>query len=63
MQVLLKTIDDVYVLPVAQNYAKVVILVQSSGTGKFKTVDKITTEQILFPLCLHKSHSKNYFSM
>jgi hypothetical protein len=58
---LLKTIDDVHRQPVINNYAKVVIVTQSSGTGKSKTVDKIATERILFPLCLRESLGKNYF--
>jgi hypothetical protein len=58
---LLKTIDDVHRLPVEKNYAKVIIIAQSSGTGKSKTVDKVATERILFPLCLRESLGKNYF--
>ena len=40
---------------------KVVPVVQSSGTGKSKTVDKIATERILIPLCLRENLGENYF--
>ena len=59
-KVLLKIIDDLTRLPAKKNYANVVPVAQSSGTGKFKTVDRISTEQILFPLCLCESLSKKY---
>ena len=59
--VLLKIIDDLKGLTVKKNYANVVPVAQSSGTGKSKTVDRIATERILFPLCLRESLGKNYF--
>ena len=39
-------------MPLIRNYAKYIPIVQSSGMGKSKTVDKVATERILFPMCL-----------
>jgi hypothetical protein len=60
-KVLLKAIDELHVQQIRLNYAKIIPIAQSSGTGKSKTVDMIATEQILFPLCLRESLGKNYF--
>jgi len=60
-KVLLQAIDDLHNLPKDQNYAKNVPIAQSSGTGKSKTVDKVATERILFPMCLREDIGKNYF--
>lgn len=60
-KVLLATIDEVHVLPIEQHYAKIIPVAQSSGTGKSKTVDKIATERILFPLCLRENLGDDYF--
>jgi len=59
--VLLKTIHDLKRVDVKKNYANIIPIAQSLGTGKFKTVDRIATEWILFPLCLHESLGKIYF--
>src|SRR5882757_5036167 len=59
--VLLEAIDQVHRQPRENHYIKVIPVVRSSGTGKSKTVDMITTKWILFPLCLHKNLGSNYF--
>jgi len=48
-------------VPVLNNYAKIIPIAQSSGTGKSKTVDKVAMERILFPICLRENIEKNYF--
>jgi hypothetical protein len=48
-------------VPVLNNYAKIIPIAQSSGTGKSKTVDKVAMERILFPICLREDIGKNYF--
>ena len=58
---LLEAIDEVQALPAEVHYVKTIPIVQSSGMGKSKTVDRIATEWILFPLCLHESLGKNAF--
>jgi hypothetical protein len=55
---LLDAIDEVHK---EENYAKVVPIAQSSGTGKSRTVDKVAMERILFPLCLREDLGKNYY--
>jgi hypothetical protein len=59
--VLLKAIDGLHTLPIPNIYAKIFPIAQSSGTGKSKTVDKVATERILFPICLREDTGKNYF--
>jgi hypothetical protein len=54
-------IDEVHVLPIQYNYAKIIVVTQSSGTGKSRTVDKTATERILLPLCLREYLGKIYF--
>jgi hypothetical protein len=60
-EILLEAIDGLHVLEVAKNYAKIMPIAQSSGTGKSKTVDKVATLRILFPICLREDLPKNYF--
>jgi hypothetical protein len=60
-KVLLEAIDELHARPIWLNYAKIIPIAQSSGTGKSKTVDKIATERILFPLCLRESLGKKFF--
>jgi hypothetical protein len=60
-KVLLQTIDDLHALPTDSYHAKIVPVVQSSGTGKSKTADKIATERILFPLCIREHVGMNFF--
>jgi len=60
-KVLLQAIDDLHALPTENHRAKIVPVVQSSGTGKSKTVDKIATERILFPLCIREHVGMNFF--
>jgi hypothetical protein len=59
-KVLLQAVDEVHQQPVGR-YVKLVAVAQSSGTGKSKTVDKITMERIAFPLCLRESLGPNYY--
>ena len=58
---LLQSIDDVHNQPVERRYAKIVRIIQSSGTGKSRTVDEIAKTRILFPLCLREDIGKEYF--
>lgn len=58
---LLQAIDDLHGLPITNNYAKIMPITQSSGTGKSKTVDKVATERILFPMCLREDIGKDQF--
>jgi hypothetical protein len=60
-QILLKAIDDLHNLSSTHTYAKIIPVVQSSGTGKSKTVDKIGTERILFPMCLREELGSDLF--
>lgn len=58
---MLQAVDEIHNMPLDKHYAKILTVVQSSGTGKSKTVDKIATERIVFPLCLRESLGLNYF--
>ena len=58
---LLQAIDEMQALPVEQHYAKIIPVTQSSGTGKSRTVDRIATERILFPICLREDLGADYF--
>jgi hypothetical protein len=62
-KVLLMAIDEAHARPVSQNYAKIIPIAQSSGTGKSRTVDQVATERILFPLCLREEIDKEYFGV
>lgn len=57
---LLAAIDEVHSKPIEENYAKIVPVAQSSGTGKSKTVDKIAGERILIPLCLREDLDRGF---
>ena len=60
-KVLLQSIDEVHNRSVDKCYAEIIPITQSSGTGKSKTVDKVATERILFPLCLRENLGKDSF--
>jgi hypothetical protein len=62
-KIMLRVIDEVHRKPKLTNYAKLVPVTQSSGTGKSKTVDKIATERILFPLCLRENIGLDCFGV
>ena len=62
-KIMLRFIDEVHQRPRSANYAKVIPVAQSSGTGKSRTVDKIATERILFPLCLRENIGPDYFGV
>jgi hypothetical protein len=57
---LLAAIDAVHVTPIQNNYAKILPVTQSSGTGKSKTVDRIAEERILIPLCLREGLDQGF---
>ena len=46
--------DDLNNQPPARHYAKIIAMIQSSGTGKSETMDEITKDRVLFPLCYMK---------
>jgi hypothetical protein len=54
-------IDEINKQEVQRNYAKIIAIIQSSGTGKSKTVDQIAKKRVLFPLCLREEIGNNYF--
>jgi len=56
-------VDDLHELEPERNYAKIIPIIQSSGTGKSRTVDVIGTERILFPMCLREDLEKNLFGL
>jgi len=60
-KILLRAVDDVHTIPEQRNYAKIIPIAQSSGTGKSKTVDEAATERILFPMCLREEIGSQYF--
>lgn len=57
---LLAAIDEVYWKPIDADYAKIVPVAQSSGTGESKTVDRIAKEWILIPLCLREDIDRGF---
>jgi len=60
-KILLKAVDDLHTLKPDHNYAKIIPIIQSSGTGKSRTVDNIGRERILFPMCLREDLGKDLF--
>jgi len=58
---MLKAIDSLHALPTNSDCAKILPVVQSSGVGKSKTMDKIATERIVLPLCLREYIGRSYF--
>lgn len=60
-KILLQAVDDLHKLKADHNYAKIIPIIQSSGTGKSRTVDNIGTERILFPMCLREDLGKDLF--
>jgi hypothetical protein len=57
---LLAAVDEVHRKPIQDNYAKIVPVTQSSGTGKSKTVDRIAEERILIPICLREDLDQGF---
>ena len=53
--------DELHMLPLSRNYAKIMAIVQSSGTGKSKTVEMVGKERILLPLCLREELGDNVY--
>ncbi|KIL66650.1 hypothetical protein M378DRAFT_10017 [Amanita muscaria Koide BX008] len=51
---LLRVIDELHALPIERKHTNIVPIVQSSGTGKSKTVDEVAKMRILFPLCIRE---------
>lgn len=60
-KVLLRAVDELHGLREEHNYAKVMPITQSSGTGKSKTIDRISMERILLPICLREDLGENTF--
>jgi hypothetical protein len=54
-------IDKLNNIPTLNNYAKILPVTQSSGTGKSKIVDEVAKQRILFPLCLREDVGQEYF--
>jgi hypothetical protein len=53
-KILIRAMDELHMLPLSRNYAKIMPITQSSGTGKSKTVEMVGKERILLPLCLRE---------
>ena len=60
-KILLKAVDDLDKLEPDHNYAKIIPIIQSSGTGKSRTVDNVGKQRILFPICLRENLGKDLF--
>src|SRR5277367_4316273 len=60
-EALLRAVDRLHSLPVEKNYAKIIAIIQSSGTGKSKTVDAIAMKRIAFPLCIRGNLGNDAF--
>jgi hypothetical protein len=60
-KVLLQAVDEVYGVAPEMQYARILPIAQSSGTGKSKTVDRASQERILLPLCLREDLGEKYF--
>jgi hypothetical protein len=58
---LLRAVDRLHSLPVESNYAKIIPITQSSGTGKSKTVDAIDMKRITFPMCIRENLGNDAF--
>jgi hypothetical protein len=54
-------VDDLDKLVSDHNYAKIIPIIQSSGTGKSRTVDNVGRQRILFSMCLREDLGKNLF--
>ncbi|KAM6501351.1 hypothetical protein JOM56_004365 [Amanita muscaria] len=59
---LLRVIDELHALPIERKHTNIVPIVQSSGTGKSKTVDEVAKMRILFPLCIREHIGENCFA-
>lgn len=62
-EVFLKAVDEVHQQNDDVNYAKILPVTQSSGTGKSRVVDQIATKRVLFPLCLREDLGDNYYGV
>jgi hypothetical protein len=58
---LLRAVDQLHSLPVVSNYAKILPITQSSGTGKSKTVDAVSVKRITFPMCIREDLGDDAF--
>jgi hypothetical protein len=58
---LLNAVDFVHAIDPNINYAKILVIMQSSGMGKSKTIDTIAQERILLLLCMRKDLGPNSF--
>jgi hypothetical protein len=56
-------VDELHELEEKHNYAKMIPIIQSSGTGKSRTVDNVGKERILFPICLREDLGKDLFGL
>jgi hypothetical protein len=54
-------VDELHELKQERNYAKMIPIIQSSGTGKSRTVDNVGKERVLFPMCLREDLGKDLF--
>jgi hypothetical protein len=61
-KILLKAVDELHELK-PRNYAKMIPIIQLSGTGKSRTVDNVSKERILFPMCLQEDLGKDVFGL
>jgi hypothetical protein len=60
-KILIRAMDELHMLPLGRNCAKIMPIAQSSGTGKSKTVEMVGMERILLPLCLREELGENVF--
>lgn len=60
---LIVAIDGLHNLEGSRNYAKILPITQSSGTGKSKAVDAMSMERIVLPLCLRENLGRDVFGM
>jgi len=58
---LLDAIDRLHTLDEKDNYAKILPITQSSGTGKSRAVDAISKMRIVLPLCLREDLGDDSF--
>jgi hypothetical protein len=58
---LMVAIDKLHSVDPSRNYAKILPITQSSGTGKSKAVDAMSMERIVLPLCLRENLGPNIF--
>ena len=58
---LLDAIDRLHTLEEKTNYAKILTITQSSGTGKSRAVDAMSEKRIVLPLCLREDLGRDSF--